>query len=132
MRARIRARFAELHAEREQLETQLAALAAAHPQGRRPDPARPAAPARGHPARPAPQLKAELFQAFDLQVLWNKPGQQATVFAEITEATLRALPGILDPGRDGYDDTADNDHRRPGSVEDLFESPISHRIFRTA
>jgi hypothetical protein len=36
------------------------------------------------------------------------PGCQATVFAEITEATLQALPGILDPGRDGYDDTADD------------------------
>jgi len=31
------------------------------------------------------------------------------VFAEITEITLQALPGILAPGRDGYDDTADRD-----------------------
>ena len=71
-----------------------------------------------------PQLKAELFQAFDLQILWNKTGRQATVFAEITDATLKALPGILDPGRDGYDDTADADPGDPGSVEHLFESPI--------
>jgi hypothetical protein len=28
------------------------------------------------------------------------------VFAEITEATLQALPGILDPGQDGYHDTS--------------------------
>jgi hypothetical protein len=61
---------------------------------------------------------------FDLQILWNKPGRQATVFAEITEATLQALPGILDPGRDGYDDTTDPDLREPGSVGHLFESPI--------
>jgi hypothetical protein len=27
------------------------------------------------------------------------------VFAEITEATLQALPDILDPGQDGYHDT---------------------------
>jgi hypothetical protein len=40
---------------------------------------------------------SELFRAFDLQILWNKTGQQATVFAEITDATLRALPAILDP-----------------------------------
>ncbi len=53
----------------------------------------------------SPDLKTRLFDAFDLQILWNKPGQQATVFAEITEATLKAIPGILDPGRDGYDDT---------------------------
>jgi hypothetical protein len=43
---------------------------------------------------------SELFQAFDLQILWNKTGQQAAVFAEITDATLQALPAILDrPGR---------------------------------
>ncbi len=52
-----------------------------------------------------PALKARLLAAFDLQVLWNKPGSQATVFVEITENTLQALPGILDPGQDGYDDT---------------------------
>jgi site-specific DNA recombinase len=124
MRARIRARFAQLHADREQLETQLAALAKTTP--RAADPA-----LLGQLPMPGdilpgltPELKADLFQAFDLQVLWNKPGQQATVFAEITEATLKALPGILDPSRDGYDDTADPDPGDPGSVEHLFESPI--------
>ncbi len=74
-----------------------------------------------------PELKAELFQAFDLQVLWNKPGQQATVFAEIT---LQALPGILDPGRDGYDDTADIDSENPRTMEYLFESPMVAQILR--
>jgi hypothetical protein len=32
-----------------------------------------------------PRLKARLFQVFDIAVLWNKPGSQATVRAEITE-----------------------------------------------
>jgi hypothetical protein len=45
-----------------------------------------------------PQLKAELFAAFDLHVPWNKPRWQATVSAEITEATLRALPALTDHG----------------------------------
>ena len=53
-----------------------------------------------------PALKARLLAAFDLEVLWNKPGQQATVFVEITDATLAALPGILDPSQDGYHDTS--------------------------
>jgi hypothetical protein len=61
-------------------------------------------------------------------VLWNKPGRQATVFAEITDATLRALPGILNPGQDGYDDTADNIAGEPATAEDLFESPIASSI----
>jgi len=122
MRGRIRARFTELHTERERLETELAALAEVTPQ---------AAdltmldelPMPGDivPGLP-PDLKARLFQAFDLYILWNKPGQQATVHAEITDATLRALPGILDPeGRDGYDDAADSDPEDAGSVEHLFD-----------
>ena len=124
MRGRIRARFAQLHGEREQIEAQLAALAKTTPKAADPT-LLDQLPMPGDilPGLP-PQLKAELFQAFDLQILWNKPGRQATVFAEITEATLQALPGILDPGRDGYDDTADRDPGDPGSVEHLFEPPI--------
>ena len=109
MRARIRARFADLHHEREQIETQLAALAKTTPAT-----ANPALldelPVLGDilPTLP-PALKARLFAAFDLELLWNKPGGQATVFAEITENALQAIPGITDPGQDGYHDTA----RRP-------------------
>jgi hypothetical protein len=43
-----------------------------------------------------PALKARLFAAFDITILWNKTGGQATVTAVITDATLQALPGILD------------------------------------
>ncbi len=53
-----------------------------------------------------PALKARLFAAFGLEILWNKPGHQATVFVEITENTLQAIPGITDPGQDGYHDTS--------------------------
>jgi hypothetical protein len=124
MRSRIRARFTELHSEREQVETQLAALAEVVPQ---------AAdltmleelPMPGDivPGLP-PDLKARLFAAFDLHILWNKPGRQATVHAEITDATLRALPALLDPSRDGYDDTAGGDPEDTGPVEHLFDPPI--------
>jgi len=124
MRGRIRARFAQLHTEREQAEAQLASLAKTTPKAADPT-LLDQLPMPGDilPGL-TPQLKAELFQAFDLQILWNKTGRQATVFAEITEATLQALPGILDPGRDGYDDTADEKPGDSGSVEHLFESPI--------
>jgi hypothetical protein len=47
------------------------------------------------------------------------------VHAEITEATLRALPALLNPGQDGYDDTAGTTPGETADVEDLFESPIS-------
>jgi hypothetical protein len=126
LRGRIRARFADLHTEHEQKTAQLAALTAVTPK---------AAdttlldqlPLAGDILPGLPDdLKARLFAAFDLQILWNKPARQATVHAEITEHTLRALPGILNPGQDGYDDTAaaGDDADQVVSVEDLFEPPI--------
>ncbi len=82
------------------------------------------------PGLPAAE-KARLFHAFDLEVLWNKPGRQATVHVEITDATLRAVPGILDPSQDGYHDT---DPGHPAPIEDLFSTPIAgsmlHRVGR--
>ena len=75
LRGRIRARFTDLHQEREQLGIQLAALAAATP--RAADPALlDELPLAGDilPGLP-PELKARLLEAFDIQVLWNKPGQ---------------------------------------------------------
>jgi site-specific DNA recombinase len=125
LRERIRTRFAELHAEREQAQAQLDALAAVTPQ---------AAdttlldelPLAGDILPGLPDdLKARLFDAFDLHILWNKPGRQATVHAEITEATLQALPGILNPAQDGYDDTSEHDPDQPELMEDLFEAPIT-------
>jgi hypothetical protein len=55
------------------------------------------------PARP-PALKARLFAASDLNILWNKQDWQATV--TVTDDTLAALPEILDPDQPGYHDTA--------------------------
>ena len=127
LRGRIRARFADLHAEREQLDAQLAALAASTP--RAADPALlDELPLAGDilPGLP-PDLKARLLDAFDIQVLWSKPGRQATVFAEITEATLKALPAILNPGQDGYDDTSEQTAGELTAVEDLFEAPIGYQ-----
>ena len=125
LRARIRARFAELHEERERLEAQLKTLAKTLPV---------AAdltlldrlPLAGDvlPDLP-PWLKARLFQAFDIAVLWNKPGSQATVRAEITETTLQAVPGILDPSQDGYDDTGTG---QPAPMGDLANTPRSVRL----
>ena len=121
MRARIRARFADLHHEREHLETQLAALAKTTPHAA--DPALlDELPVLGDilPTLP-PALKARLFAAFDLEILWNKPGGQATVFIEITQNTLQAIPGIIDPGQDGYHDTSTNpdDTAQPAPMWDL-------------
>jgi DNA invertase Pin-like site-specific DNA recombinase len=132
LRARIRERFGDLHAEREQLSTQLTALAATTP--RACDPALlDELPLAGDilPGLP-PALKARLLDAFDIQILWNKTGRQATVHAEITEATLQALPAILNPGQDGYDDTSEIPAEDITLMEDLFEAPIVPPINRQA
>jgi len=129
MRTRITARFADLHHDREQAQAQLDALAAETPKAADPT-LLDELPLAGDilPGLDL-HLKARLFAAFDLQILWNKTGRQATVHAEITEATLRALPGILDPGQDGYDDTAAGITTGESvDVEDLFESPIGVKI----
>jgi len=67
--------------------------------------------------RPVPPL----FAAFDIEVLWNKADRQATVHAEITENTLRAVTAILNPDQDGYDDT-----NPAASTDD--PAPIGHLI----
>jgi hypothetical protein len=67
-----------------------------------------------------PRLRARLFATFDIAVTRNKPGNQATVRAEITETTLQAVPGILDPSQDGYDDTLPD---QPAPMGDLANTP---------
>jgi hypothetical protein len=88
MRASIAGRFAELHAERQDLQARLDTLTAVTPK---------AAdttlldelPLAGDILPGMPDgLKARLLTAFDIQILWNKPGRQVTVHAEITDATL--------------------------------------------
>ena len=48
------------------------------------------------------------------------------MFAEITENTLKAIPGILDPSQDGYHDThPDPDAVEPIFMGDLFNTPLT-------
>jgi site-specific DNA recombinase len=133
MRARITARFAELHHQREQAQAQLDTLTAETPKAADPT-LLDQLPLAGDILQDLdPDAKARLFAAFDLQILWNKPGRQATVHAEITEATLRALPALLNPAQDGYDDTASEIIAgEVADVEDLFESPIGAPKLRTS
>jgi hypothetical protein len=105
MRTRIFDRFAELRAERDQLQAQLDALDTTTPQ--------PAdlslleqLPLADNPLpRLTPQLKGLLFQALNLEILWNPADRQATVWVEITDTTLHAIPAILNPTQYGHHDT---------------------------
>jgi hypothetical protein len=132
MRASIAGRFAELHDERQQLQARLDALTEVTPKAADTS-LLDELPLAGDILPGMPDgLKARLLAAFDIQILWNKPGRQVTVHAEITDATLRALPGILNPAQDGYDDTDENAAGEAESMEDLFEAPIVHPINREA
>jgi len=124
MRARITDRFAELHHEREHVKAQLDALEAVVPQVVDPTLLDDLPFAGDILTGLDLAAKARLFAAVDLEILWNKTDRQATVWAQITDATLKILPGILNPAQDRYDDTADTTSGEELAVEDLFESPI--------
>jgi DNA invertase Pin-like site-specific DNA recombinase len=107
MRARIMDRFTQLHTERTQAETELHALDRATPEAFDPTLLDEIPYAADLLPDMPPALKARLLAAFDIGILWNKPANQATITAVISDETLRALPGIIDPSQDGYHDTAD-------------------------
>lgn len=104
--ARISDRFTELHAQCTDAEAKLAAHQAVTPTAMDPTPLD-EIPYVGDivPGLP-PALKTRLLAAFDITITWNKPDNQATVGAVLTDTTLRAVLDILDPGQDGYHDTA--------------------------
>jgi DNA invertase Pin-like site-specific DNA recombinase len=106
MRARIRDRFADLHQQRTEAETRLTALTAAKPRAADPAILDELPYCEDILTDLPPALKMRLFAALDLNILWNKTGAQATVYATITDTTLTALADLLDPGQDGYHDTA--------------------------
>ncbi|MGB6612580.1 MAG: hypothetical protein WBE95_00755, partial [Trebonia sp.] len=71
-------------------------------------------------------LKARLLAAFDITVFWNKPGNQVTVRAVLTDATLQAVLDILDPSQDGYHDTAEPAPANSPSTRTPLSVSIAH------
>jgi site-specific DNA recombinase len=124
MRARIRDRFTELHTQRTAAENRLAALTAATPKAADPGILNELPYCENILDRLPPALKARLFAAIDLNVLWNKTGRQATVHATITDTTLTALTDLLNPGQDGYHDTAPPALASTNAVWALPQPPI--------
>ena len=52
------------------------------------------------------RIQAELFAAFDIQILWNPPMKQATFFATITGTTPGIVAALLDRANDDDPATA--------------------------
>ena len=100
LRSRILARFTELEDERDQIDTQLADLAAATPAAA--DPALlDAMPILGDVLDGAPaRLWQQLLAALDIQALYNKNLHQVTIHATITSSTPRAVAAIINDADD--------------------------------
>jgi hypothetical protein len=104
MRARIRDRFAQLHSERTQAETELTNLERAIPMAANPAILDEIPYADDVPPRPARHPKSPpVCRLRPSHPVWNKPDNQTTIIIEITGITLQALPSILGPGQDGHD-----------------------------
>jgi hypothetical protein len=95
------ARFTELEDERAAINTELAGLAKTDPQAG--DPALlDALPQLGDLLAEAPaRRQQQLYQAFDLQALYNKNLHQVTIHVTITDTTPRALAAIISNAGDG-------------------------------
>jgi site-specific DNA recombinase len=123
LRSRVLARFTELEDERTTINTQLADLAKtdAGPG----DPALlDALPLLGDLLTDAPaRLQQQLYDAFDLQALYNKNMHQVTIHVTITDSTPRAVAAII------RDAEGDPGHITPdpvghGKFSDLAQAPI--------
>jgi len=121
-RARIRARYAELYAERTRTETALAALHAATPAGT--DPALlDQLPTIARALADAPdKTKAALIAAFNINALYNREDHQVTIRASLTQDTPRTIAALLtDPRTD--DDTW---HGTPPASTTPAPATVSH------
>jgi site-specific DNA recombinase len=95
MRTRCYERFAELHAQRETTQAQLAALDQDHARDNDASllDALPILTGRAD-MHPQP-IQAALYQAFDIQALYNTDLNQVTLYATITTSTPHAVAAIL-------------------------------------
>jgi hypothetical protein len=128
LRSRIIARFTELETERAKINTELDALG--KHQASIPDPGLlDRLPTLGDILHQAPRrLQEQLFAAFDLQILYSKEDDQASLYAAITDSTPHTTAAILDdtgtPGTTASPGTA-----APGTlVSDSARTPIAPPI----
>jgi site-specific DNA recombinase len=106
-RARIRARFADLYAERTRTEAALADLQAAAPPDNDPD-LLDVLPIAAAIFTDAPdRIKEALLTAFDIQALYRHDQDQITIWASLTPDTPRTITALLsDPRTDSDTDPA--------------------------
>jgi site-specific DNA recombinase len=130
LRSRILARFTELEDERAQITAQLDELAQTAPAAA--DPALlDALPILGDLLAGAPpRLQQQLYQAFDIQALYNKNLHQVTIHATITDSTPRAVAAIT--AADDAPAAARPADSTPGPVfSDLAQASMGSQMINT-
>lgn len=126
MRARIPDRFAELHHEREQAQAQLDIFQAATPKAAEPA----LLDELPSPKTSCPTRKPACSTRSTCRSYGTSPAAKPPLRRDHRDHPAPP-PGLLDPGHDGYDDTADIPAEQAANVEDLFESPIGDLIKST-
>ena len=101
MRQRIHAHFTDLHHEDEAIEAQLTALATDAGRVNDVDLLDELPELTGRLDELLEHLQAELFAAFDIQILWNQPMNQATFNITITDTTPGIITDLLARASDG-------------------------------
>jgi site-specific DNA recombinase len=124
-RARIRARNADLYAERTTIEAKLAELETAAPPDNDPG-LLDQLPTAARVLADAPdRIKAALLAAFQIQALYNKDTNQITIWATLTEDTPRTIAALLEDPRTGNDTAARTAPPAPAAVSQLERTPMT-------
>ena len=124
-RRRIRADYATLHGERKDIQTQLDDLAADAAPAPAPNLVSLLPEITANLAALPPGLQAELFDVFDIQIIWNAPMRQATIRATITDTTPSIVTALL--ARAG-DDPATQAAATPTTSTDTSPAPLQGSI----
>ena len=95
MRDRIHTQFTHQHHERETIHAQLKTLTSSTPRTDDTDLLDELPELPGRLDELPERIQAQLFAAFDIQVLWNAPMNQATFFATITDTTPATITELL-------------------------------------
>jgi site-specific DNA recombinase len=95
MRARCSQRFTEPHTERETIETQITTLDNAPARDDHAELLDAIPLLTGNLSQLPERIKAALYQAFDLQLLYRKDMHQVTIWATITDSTPHAVAAII-------------------------------------
>ena len=124
LRSRILARFTELEDERTHIARQLADLSKIEPEAG--DPALlDLLPILGDILAGAPlRLQQQLFQAFDLQVLYKKNMHQVSLSVTITDSTPQAVAAIISNATSTPGSSAATPDPAQAASSDLVETPI--------